>query len=148
MKKTLPLLLALMLCLSLCACQNDNSCNCDCSYCRGGEEEKDTNVLTQENTNEYNNSNYIGVWQYVGRNEYMYIYEDGTGDHYGDSGPLGWHYNHFTWEIEGDYLVKHGTNASGGTTITKYTFDKDCLLNSQKKIAFIKHSNDTTVDVE
>ena len=117
MKKALSLILTLVLCLGLCA------------------------SLTACSTND----KYVGVWKIEDRYEYMYIYEDGTGDLYR---PGGYHYNSFTWEVEGDYLVRHSTGAFGGEAIVKYTLDNDCLLNSQMKVAWRKYSNDTTVDVK
>ena len=122
MKRILSLILALAMCLGLCA------------------------ALTACSTKN-DSSKYVGVWKYADRDEYMYIYEDGTGDFYGSWMSDG-HYNSFTWEVEGDYLVRHYTKSSGGAAIAKYTLEDDCLLDSQKKIAFRKHSTDTTVDVK
>lgn len=117
MKKVLSLFLAFALCFGMCATLTACSAKGD-------------------------SSKYIGIWKFEDRNEYMYIYPDGTGDLY-----KGYHYNSFTWEVDGDYLVRRTTGAFGGESIIKYTFDNACLLDSQKIIVFRKYSNDTTVDV-
>lgn len=125
MKKLLSWLLALVLCLSLCFSLSA----CD----------------TDENSDD--RQAYIGIWKNANSGEYMYIYKDGTGDLYGSYFTPSTHYNAFTWELEDKYFVRNSTGAFGGSVIEKYTLDGNCLLNSQGKVAFRKHSSDPSVDV-
>ena len=100
---------------------------------------------TEDDIKKDNSTKYIGVWKDADKNQFMYIYEDGTGDYYR---PGEYHFNSFTWKIEEGYFVRYATNAFGGEVITKYTLENNSLLNSQKKIAFNKYSYDTTIDVK
>ena len=91
---------------------------------------------------------YVGVWKKPGSTSgYMYIYKDGTGDHYGRlfTNDIS-HFNGFTWEIEDGYIVM--TDSVGGSIhVTKYTLSGSNLLDSQGKILYTKHSSDTSVDL-
>lgn len=123
MKKAISILLVLVLVLSLWACGSNTSA-----------------------------SDYIGVWQNKGAvldgYQYIYVYRDGTGDYYGTgvTGGKYHHFNPFVWKIEGEYFVKE-SDGSHGTTIYKYTLEGDRLLDKQGKVAFIRVSQDTSVDL-
>ncbi len=120
MKRAISLFLALIICIScvsLCACSN-------------------------------NTSDYVGVWESANDTgndyRYIYIYKDGTADFYGTAIHIvGFsHFNSFVWKIEGEYIVW-----DHGSSVNKFTLDNGRLLNSQGKVAYVKVSNDPTVDL-
>ena len=98
----------------------------------------------------------IGVWLAEGRESngkeiYMYLYSDGTGDGYlfgYDFETLGdaWgHCNSCTWTVEKGYLVQEDAIFS---SIIKYKISKNELYDSQGKLAYTKVSNDPTKDIK
>lgn len=163
MKKTTIVLLVFALTLSLAACGEEQKAekycwNCGegitkeasfCEHCGTKQNGTQTGVSDHESVTIDNKEKYVGIWKCEGEDEYIYVYENGDGDYYGDS-PLPEkypHYNHFNWEIEGKYFVKRNIGAHGGEVVNKYELDGDCLLDGQGNVAFRKCSDDPTVDI-
>lgn len=97
--------------------------------------------------------NVVGIWQledavYGGsyNKEYLYIYEDATGDTYftfDDDVLYGKHYNNFVWNIEDNYFVIESFG-----NVRKYKIEGDNMYDKQKKLFAVKVSEDTTIDIE
>ena len=96
-----------------------------------------------------NKSDVIGVWKFVGERRistynldtlHMYVYEDGTGDFYGEINKRPLHADSFEWCIDGEYFVL--------SSRTKYTIDQNVMYDKQGKKEYEKVSNDTSVDIE
>ena len=126
MKKTISILLVLVIALGLCACGNEADA-----------------IDPKEK--------YIGIWKAThtdddGKNVYMYVYADGTGDFYFYStiDKRYSHMNSFTWRIEDEYFVEETTGLLAG--ITKYSIKDNQLLNSQGKIKYNKVGDDPSID--
>ena len=126
MKKVIVILIALIICLSMCACSNQK-----------------TNIMEENNIKE----DVVGIW-YLEMGSIIYIYKDGTCDYYGRTSPGGpfQHYNPFTWEVEGEYIVLK-KDLAGTASVSKYTLDGNTLLDKQGKLYATKHSSDTSVDI-
>lgn len=122
MRKVILFLLALTMVLSLCACGSGNK------------------------------DKYVGVWENLLLDteqfefQYMYVYEDGTGDTLMKPKRLNdvRHANPFTWEFEEGYFVKRfGLTNS----ITKYKLEGEYLLDNQGHQAYKLVSTDTSKDI-
>ena len=164
MKKFTAVLLLVVLVFSCVACGSEQKAekycwNCgegitkEASFCEHCGAKIDTTQNGGAISNSEENANnerqqYIGIWKCEDENEYIYVYENGDGDYYGNGLKGGnYHYNHFNWEIEGQYFVKRNIGAHGGEVINKYELDGECLLNGQGKVVFRKYSNDPTIDI-
>ena len=122
MKKGISFLLVLVLLFSLCACSANSS-------------------------NNSSNAKVVGVWMTVKDHEsymdYVYIYENGTGDLYGPWMGKVEHSSSFEWEMDGEYFCWR--SSFGG--VSKYTVKDGKMYDSQGKVAFALVSRDTSKDI-
>ncbi|MBR3611274.1 MAG: hypothetical protein IKL57_07460 [Oscillospiraceae bacterium] len=112
---------------------------------------------TEKAKNEQEKSSVVGIWQntsedldgYMYNKVYMYVYESKTGDAYfmRESDEHGNHWNSFVWDIEEEYFVKE-LSVFGSTSIVKYKIGEDVLYDNQNNVAYVKVSDDPTVDIE
>ena len=113
---------------------------------------------TEEAKNEQEKLSVVGIWQdasgdfdgYMYNKVYMYVYESKTGDEYFMREIFdehGEHWNSFVWDIEEEYFVKE-QSIFGSTSIVKYKIGEKALYDNQNNVAYVKVSDDPTVDIE